>query len=35
VRQVAQAHGGTVVAEHAEGGGTRIVLSLNGSARNS
>jgi two-component system sensor histidine kinase MprB len=35
VRQVAQAHGGTVVAEHAEGGGTRIVLRLNGSARNS
>src|SRR5215510_8781294 len=28
VRQVAQAHGGTVVAEHAEGGGTRVVLSL-------
>jgi len=31
VRQVAQAHGGTVVAEHADGGGTRIVLRLNGS----
>jgi two-component system sensor histidine kinase MprB len=35
VRQVAQAHGGTVVAEHADGGGTRIVLRLNGSAANS
>jgi two-component system, OmpR family, sensor histidine kinase MprB len=33
VRQVAQAHGGTVVAEHAEGGGTRVVLQLNGTAR--
>jgi len=30
VRQVAVAHGGTVVAERAEGGGTRITLSLNG-----
>jgi two-component system sensor histidine kinase MprB len=30
VRQVAQAHGGTVVAERADGGGTRIVLRLNG-----
>jgi two-component system sensor histidine kinase MprB len=30
VRQVAQAHGGTVVAEHADGGGTRVVLRLNG-----
>ncbi len=30
VRQVAEAHGGTVVAERAEGGGTRIVLRLNG-----
>ena len=30
VRQVATAHGGTVVAERAEGGGTRITLSLNG-----
>jgi two-component system, OmpR family, sensor histidine kinase MprB len=29
VRQVAVAHGGTVVAERAEGGGTRITLSLN------
>jgi two-component system, OmpR family, sensor histidine kinase MprB len=35
VRQVAQAHGGTVVAECAEGGGTRVVLRLNGSAPNS
>jgi two-component system, OmpR family, sensor histidine kinase MprB len=32
VRQVAQAHGGTVVAEHADGGGTRVVLRLNGNA---
>ena len=30
VRQVAEAHGGTVVAERAEGGGTRIRLQLNG-----
>jgi two-component system, OmpR family, sensor histidine kinase MprB len=30
VRQVALAHGGSVVAERADGGGTRIVLSLNG-----
>ena len=35
VRQVANAHGGTVVAEHADGGGTRVVLRLNGSAANS
>jgi two-component system, OmpR family, sensor histidine kinase MprB len=35
VRQVARAHGGTVVAEHAEGGGTRVVLRLNGSQSNS
>jgi two-component system sensor histidine kinase MprB len=35
VRQVARAHGGTVVAEHAEGGGTRVVLRLNGSQNNS
>jgi two-component system sensor histidine kinase MprB len=35
VRQVARAHGGTVVAEHAEGGGTRVVLSLNGATNNS
>jgi two-component system sensor histidine kinase MprB len=31
VRQVAEAHGGTVTAERAEGGGTRINLRLNGS----
>jgi two-component system sensor histidine kinase MprB len=30
VRQVAVAHGGTVVAERAEGGGTRMTLRLNG-----
>ena len=30
VRQVAQAHGGTVVAEQAEGGGTLMRMSLNG-----
>jgi two-component system sensor histidine kinase MprB len=30
VRQVAEAHGGTVVAERAEGGGTRLTLRLNG-----
>jgi two-component system sensor histidine kinase MprB len=35
VRQVAEAHGGAVVAERAEGGGTRIVLRLNGAAPNS
>ena len=35
VRQVAQAHGGTVVAEHADGGGTRVVLRLNGAAHKS
>jgi two-component system, OmpR family, sensor histidine kinase MprB len=35
VRQVAQAHGGTVLAERAEGGGTRVVLRLNGSTNNS
>src|SRR5262245_94771 len=35
VRQVARAHGGSVVAERAEGGGTRVVLSLNGAQRNS
>jgi two-component system sensor histidine kinase MprB len=33
VRQVALAHGGTVVAERAEGGGTRVVLRLNGTAQ--
>ena len=30
VRQVAEAHGGTVVAERAPGGGTKITLRLNG-----
>ena len=37
VRQVAEAHGGTVVAEDAEGGGTLMRLRLNGvsAARNS
>jgi two-component system sensor histidine kinase MprB len=35
VRQVAEAHGGTVVAERAEGGGTRITLRLNGDRPNS
>jgi two-component system sensor histidine kinase MprB len=35
VRQVAAAHGGTVVAERAEGGGTRITLRLNGGPPNS
>jgi two-component system sensor histidine kinase MprB len=35
VRQVAQAHGGSVVAERAEGGGTRVVLRLNGATPNS
>jgi two-component system sensor histidine kinase MprB len=35
VRQVAQAHGGSVIAERAEGGGTRVVLRLNGAAANS
>jgi two-component system sensor histidine kinase MprB len=33
VRQVAHAHGGEVTAERAEGGGTRMLLSLNGRAR--
>ncbi len=32
VRQVAEAHGGSVVAERAEGGGTRVTLRLNGGA---
>ena len=32
VRQVAVAHGGTVVAERADGGGTRMTLSLNGAS---
>ncbi|MEP6909388.1 MAG: ATP-binding protein [Actinomycetota bacterium] len=36
VRQVAEAHGGTVVAERAQGGGTIMQLQLNGAAsRNS
>jgi two-component system, OmpR family, sensor histidine kinase MprB len=35
VRQVAEAHGGDVVAERAEGGGTRITLRLNGGPPNS
>jgi two-component system, OmpR family, sensor histidine kinase MprB len=35
VRQVAHAHGGDVVAERAEGGGTRITLRLNGGRPNS
>ncbi len=33
VREVAEAHGGTVVAENADGGGARFRLSLNGAAR--
>src|SRR4029450_3221091 len=32
VRQVAEAHGGSVVAERAEGGGTRMILGLQGRA---
>ena len=32
VRQVAEAHGGAVVAEHAEGGGTLMRLRLNGTS---
>jgi two-component system sensor histidine kinase MprB len=35
VRQVAEAHGGAVIAERAEGGGTRVVLRLNGPTPNS
>jgi two-component system, OmpR family, sensor histidine kinase MprB len=34
VRQVAEAHGGDVVAERAEGGGTLMRLRLDGAARN-
>jgi two-component system, OmpR family, sensor histidine kinase MprB len=34
VRQVADAHGGTVVAERPEDGGTRITLRLNGNSAN-
>jgi two-component system, OmpR family, sensor histidine kinase MprB len=33
VRQVAESHGGDVVAEHAEGGGTRMTLTLGASAQ--
>jgi two-component system sensor histidine kinase MprB len=32
VRQVAESHGGEVVAEHADGGGTRMVLTFAGSS---
>jgi two-component system sensor histidine kinase MprB len=35
VRQVAEAHGGGVTAERAEGGGTRMTLRLNGAAPSS
>jgi two-component system sensor histidine kinase MprB len=35
VRQVAEAHGGSVVAERPQDGGTRIVLRLNGAVGNS
>jgi two-component system sensor histidine kinase MprB len=35
VRQVAVAHGGQVVAERAEGGGTRVTIRLNGARPNS
>jgi two-component system sensor histidine kinase MprB len=35
VRQVAEAHGGCVVAEAAEGGGTRVTLRLNGGPQDS
>ena len=35
VRQVAEAHGGQVVAERADGGGTRVTLRLNGADPNS
>jgi two-component system, OmpR family, sensor histidine kinase MprB len=30
VRQVAESHGGAVLAERADGGGTRVSLRLNG-----
>jgi signal transduction histidine kinase len=33
VREVAEAHGGTVAAENAAGGGALFRLSLNGAAR--
>jgi two-component system, OmpR family, sensor histidine kinase MprB len=35
VRQVAEAHGGSVVAERADGGGTRVTLRLDGARPNS
>jgi two-component system, OmpR family, sensor histidine kinase MprB len=35
VRQVAEAHGGQVVAERADGGGTRVTIRLNGAGPNS
>jgi signal transduction histidine kinase len=35
VKQVAEAHGGTVVAERPEGGGTLMRLRLNGHPNNS
>jgi two-component system sensor histidine kinase MprB len=35
VRQVAEAHGGGVLAERAEGGGTRVVMRVNGNALDS
>ncbi|HXV02209.1 MAG TPA: ATP-binding protein [Gaiellaceae bacterium] len=35
VRQVAEAHGGQVVAERADGGGTRVTIRLNGARPNS
>jgi signal transduction histidine kinase len=34
-RPAARAHGGTVVAEQADGGGTRVTLRLNGAEHNS
>jgi two-component system, OmpR family, sensor histidine kinase MprB len=33
VRQVAEAHGGSVFAERADGGGTRMTLRLNGRSK--
>jgi two-component system sensor histidine kinase MprB len=33
VREVAEAHGGTVEAQNADGGGAIVRLSLNGAAR--
>jgi hypothetical protein len=32
---VVEAHGGAVVAERAEGGGTRVILRVNGAGPNS